>query len=105
MGSRRGFGNRQFACKNLQMGTSAPLIDRFGAIIFDKDGTLLNFSATWDKAIYEAIERSAPHDLPKQSAIASLLGFDLEQRTVLLDAPLVHASNTEIAAMVNGLVD
>mmetsp|Transcript_31178 Transcript_31178/g.72527 ORF Transcript_31178/g.72527 Transcript_31178/m.72527 type:complete len:239 (-) Transcript_31178:186-902(-) len=87
------------------MRTSAPLMDRFDAIVFDKDGTLLDFSATWDKAIYEAIERSAPNDVPKQSAIASLLGYDLERRTVLLDAPVVHASNTELAAMLNGLVD
>lgn len=81
------------------------LASRFDAIVFDKDGTLLDFSKTWDAAIAQAIEASAPDDRAKQDAIASTLGFDLEERTCLVDAPVVHRSNTELAAMLAPLTD
>lgn len=84
---------------------AAPLYARFDAIVFDKDGTLLDFSATWDPAIYEAIRSAAPEDEAKQAKIADLLGFDLQARTCLTDAPVVHQSNTELVELVSPLTD
>ena len=31
------------------------LARRYAAVIFDKDGTLLDFAATWDRGIAEAL--------------------------------------------------
>ena len=78
---------------------------RFDALVFDKDGTLLDFSATWDPAIAEAIEWSAAADLARQGEIAQALGFDMEKRTCLVNAPVVHDSNTRLAEMLNPLTD
>ena len=90
--------------------TTAPLPSgtiaaRYDAIIFDKDGTLLDFGRTWDVAIHEAIVASAPSDAKQQSAIASALGFDLERGTTVVDAPVVHKSNTELVALLAPLTD
>jgi len=81
------------------------LMSRFDAIVFDKDGTLLDFSATWDPAIHESILTLAPDDSAKQQVIASLLGFDLERRTCIVDAPVVHQSNTQLEALLSPVVD
>ena len=35
------------------------LARRYAAVIFDKDGTLLDFAATWDRGISEALSRVA----------------------------------------------
>ena len=52
---------------------------RFDAIIFDKDGTLLDFSATWDPN--SLCHRVFGRWRRKLQEIASTLGLDMEKRT------------------------
>lgn len=72
----------------------------FAGVVFDKDGTLLDFAATWNPAIGIAIETLADGDLAAALHIAEGLGYDLDARVTLPDAPLMAASNAEVAAMV-----
>ena len=51
------------------------LARRYSAVIFDKDGTLLDFAATWDRGIAEALSRVAAD---KRRLAAEALGFDLD---------------------------
>ena len=81
------------------------LAAKYGAVVFDKDGTLLDFAKTWDPAIEGAIKGAAPSDDTKQRAIADVLGFDLEQRTCMLNAPAVHLSNSQLEQMLNPITD
>jgi len=83
----------------------APLTQRFGAIIFDKDGTLLDFSSSWDPALMRAICAAAPDDQAQREAIAQVLGFDLEAQSSRIDAPFVHMPNTELEELLTPLTD
>ena len=55
------------------------LARRYAAVIFDKDGTLLDFAATWDRGISEALSRVAAD---KRRLAAEALGFDLDEPPV-----------------------
>ena len=83
----------------------AALAARFDAIVFDKDGTLLDFGATWHGALFDAITEVAHNDMAQQTAIASALGFDMEARTTIPDAPFVHQSNDELALLLSPITD
>ena len=72
----------------------------FAGVVFDKDGTLLDFDATWNPAIGLAIDTLADGDLAVALHIAEGLGYDLDARVTLPNAPLMAASNAEVAAMV-----
>jgi phosphoglycolate phosphatase len=72
----------------------------FAGVVFDKDGTLLDFAATWNPAIGLAIDILADGDLAVALHIAEGLGYDLDARVTLPNAPLMAASNAEVAAMV-----
>ena len=50
------------------------------AIIFDKDGTLLDFGGTWDEAVGLAFD--AIQDVVLRKEVAELFGYDLEYRYV-----------------------
>ena len=65
---------------DLDFDESMPLCSRFQGIVFDKDGTLLDFAETWDPAIFAAIRKAAVGDLARQQAIADELGYDLRHR-------------------------
>jgi phosphoglycolate phosphatase len=70
------------------------------AVVFDKDGTLLDFERTWNPAIARAIHILADGDDAVAALIASTLGYDLVARMTLPGAPLIAASNGEIVAML-----
>lgn len=74
--------------------------DAFAGVVFDKDGTLLDFAATWNPAIGLAIETLADGDPAAALHIAEGLGYDLDARATLPDAPLMAASNAEVVALV-----
>ena len=82
----------------------ASLAAKFDAIVFDKDGTLLDFAATWYPAIYAAIRAAAPTE-EAAGKIASALGFDMESRTCAPDSPVIKSSMAELEALLSPHTD
>ena len=88
---------RATACRSAGSLVSGALASRYSAIIFDKDGTLLDFAASWNPAIHDAVCKVAgPTNSKLQSDIAAAIGYDMALRAPLPDAPIIHASNSEV---------
>lgn len=80
---------------------ATPLAMAFDALVFDKDGTLLDFAKTWDPAIFAAIRECAVGDLERQNAVAEVLGFDMRARRCKPGAAVVHLSNGRLARLLD----
>lgn len=66
------------------------------AVLFDKDGTLFDFQATWAAVADETLERLAP-DPALRGRLAALGGYDPLRREFATGAPLVAGSVRETA--------
>lgn len=75
------------------------------AVIFDKDGTLVDFHSTWDESLGRTIDRLLGHDLHARAQVAAGLGFDLESRTILDDAPFVAESGQTLGRIIEPFID
>ena len=65
------------------------------AVLFDKDGTLLDFHATWDPAVREALHATASSPAAVEAAAAAI-GFDLETSAFRDDSIFVAEPNDVI---------
>jgi phosphoglycolate phosphatase len=85
---------------------SSPTPARKGAgtirgILFDKDGTLFDFAATWVPA-YEAAAAAMARAVGRPGLAPRLLavgGYDAERRVFVPESPLACAGNDEIIAL------
>jgi phosphoglycolate phosphatase len=68
-------------------------------VLFDKDGTLVDFDETWGPATYAIIAALAGGDPERMRAQADRLGFLLEAKRFLPDSPLISGSLPHYAAM------
>lgn len=66
-------------------------------ILFDKDGTLLDFDATWSPVIQQAAMVIAGHDTALARILLAEGGYDLESRTTAPNSLLAAANTVEIA--------
>ena len=73
-------------------------------VIFDKDGTLVDFHATWDPATGAGL-RSATRDEATLRAAADAIGYDLETDTIRPDSIFVAETNDVIFAALEPYVD
>ncbi|RBI86556.1 HAD family hydrolase [Rhodosalinus halophilus] len=73
---------------------------RAGAVLFDKDGTLFGFHATWSAFAAEVIEELAAGDAALAQSVARALGFDLAERRFHRDSPVIAGTNREVAELV-----
>ena len=73
------------------------------AIIFDKDGTLLDFGGTWDEAVGLACD--AIQDVVLRKEVAELFGYDLEYRYVLPTSAFVSESVDTTDQILSELID
>jgi phosphoglycolate phosphatase len=71
---------------------------RIEGVLFDKDGTLFDFEATWRDAVAGLLAMLAPGDRARQSAIGEAVGFSLETRRFTAGTPLVAGSVDDLAA-------
>ena len=69
------------------------------AILFDKDGTLFDFSGTWDVWGARLIDELSGGDATLAQAIARATRFNLEARSFRPDSPVIAGTNREAAEL------
>lgn len=74
------------------------------AVLFDKDGTLVDFHATWDAATEVGL-RAATLDNASLRAAAEAIGFDLATHRFRSDAVFIAESADVIMAVLEAHVD
>ncbi|MED5293241.1 MAG: HAD family hydrolase [Actinomycetota bacterium] len=73
------------------------------AVIFDKDGTLLDFHATWNEAIGSAFDLVV--DLNAKERAAELFGYDLAERRVLPHSAFISETSETTDNLIADLID
>lgn len=68
-------------------------------IIFDKDGTLYDFAATWNGWTWDVIDDSTGGDPAKAERLAAALRFDLGTGRFLPDSPVIAGTNRDAAEL------
>jgi len=68
-------------------------------ILFDKDGTLLDFDATWRGFARDVLQALAPGDRALQLALGDAVGADLRTGRFRAGSPIVAGSTAEVAAI------
>jgi|SRR5579863_3291257 len=69
------------------------------AVLFDKDGTLIDFHRTWGPATYEMMRALAKGDEAALLRQAEALHFSLETRRFLMTSPLIAGSSASYGAL------
>lgn len=72
----------------------------FDAVIFDKDGTLLDFQKTWGGVVERVVRALAP-SVDDGKRIADELGFSLDTYAFAPDSVLIAESNAVIADRIS----
>jgi len=65
------------------------------AVVFDKDGTLVDVEATWGPAMAAAV-RAIVESPATQVEVADAIGLDLQSETLVPDGPIIAESNDEL---------
>ncbi len=73
---------------------------RVDGIIFDKDGTLFDFRATWDVWALGVIEELSGGDAALAQRIADAAVFDLANGAFLPESPIIAGTNREAAEAI-----
>lgn len=69
-------------------------------VLFDKDGTLLDFEATWRGFAQEMLAELAPGDAGLQARLGDLIGLDPGTGRFRPGSPIVAGSTAEVAALL-----
>ena len=69
-------------------------------IVFDKDGTLFDFTATWGAWCRNFIVAFAQGDPALMARLADVLGYNLDRSTIRPDAIVIAQTNAQIAAQI-----
>jgi len=73
-------------------------LDGVAAVVFDKDGTLVDFHRTWDPVVERFLHEMCGDDRRLLEGAAKSVGYDLATGTLLETSPVVADSNAEVAA-------
>lgn len=74
------------------------------AFLFDKDGTLFDFAATWNGWAAGVLETLAQGDPDAKAAMAEVISYDLERQAFNPDSLVIAGSNDEVAEVLAPLV-
>lgn len=74
-------------------------------IVFDKDGTLFDFNATWGAWARGVFEAEAKGDMAKLTALADRLGYDLDTGLFHPSSIVIASTAREIAQAAMPLLD
>jgi phosphoglycolate phosphatase len=66
-------------------------------IIFDKDGTLFEFAATWEAWAQAFLLRMTDNDRDKARELGVLIGFDMDSRSFARDSVVIAGTPGEVA--------
>ncbi len=72
---------------------------RIDGILFDKDGTLFDFGASWNAWAGSVIDETARGDSGRASRLAEALRYDLAARAFLPDSPVIAGTNRDAAEL------
>ena len=75
-----------------------PSLAGVAAVVFDKDGTLVDFHRTWDPVVEKFLREMCDSDQQLLEGAATAVGYDLAHQTLLHTSPVVADSNAEVAA-------
>ena len=75
------------------------------ALLFDKDGTLFEFAATWNSWTESLIRDLAQGQDDVARELASVLGFDLDAGALQPDSIAIACANAEIATAIASVID
>lgn len=78
---------------------------RADGILFDKDGTLFDFNATWVAWVDRVIADLTGDDVTLRDALAGVLGFDLAAHAFLPTSPVIAGTPDEIAAALEPVLN
>lgn len=67
------------------------------AVLFDKDGTLFEFGATWESWAQSFLLRATNGDRTRAALIGQHIGFDLEKRVFSPDSVVIAGTPQEVA--------
>ncbi|MDO6588277.1 HAD family hydrolase [Salipiger sp. 1_MG-2023] len=70
---------------------------RADAVLFDKDGTLFEFGATWDAWGRKTLMALSGGDAALMAALAQASGFDLVNQRFTADSPVIAGTNRQAA--------
>ncbi|WP_204115843.1 HAD family hydrolase [Shimia biformata] len=73
---------------------------RADGILFDKDGTLIDFAGTWNAWAGQMIADFAEGDIETANRIADALAYDLANRTFLPHSAIIAGTNRDAAEAV-----
>lgn len=65
-------------------------------IVFDKDGTLFEFAATWEAFTESFLLRATDHDRERATRIGAEVGFDLGRRKFSKDSVIIAGTMEEV---------
>jgi phosphoglycolate phosphatase-like HAD superfamily hydrolase len=83
----------------------SPLLDEIDLVVFDKDGTLLDFHAMWGGWAVELGARlDAATRRPVAGDVFATIGFDPSSGRVTAGAPLAVATMTEIREVIAAVI-
>ncbi len=77
---------------------------RIKGALFDKDGTLIDFTATWRGLVDRMLTDYAGPDEALAEALGAAIGFDRRTGLFLPGSPVVSGSTGEIAALLAALL-
>jgi phosphoglycolate phosphatase len=86
------------------MPTSEPVTKVIRAVLFDKDGTLIDFRATWLPAYEAIVRRLVDSDEQAADRLLTAGGYDRASGRIDPTSVLAAGTNVEIAALWAGLI-
>jgi phosphoglycolate phosphatase len=73
-------------------------------IIFDKDGTLFDFNATWGVWTQKMLTAEAGDDAVLFARLADALGYDVQTKTFRRDSMVIASTAGELAEMIRSVL-
>ena len=75
---------------------------RCDGLLFDKDGTLFDFQATWSGWFLNVLAQLSQGDLTKQKKLAEAIDFDLSEQAFFAHSVAIAGTNQDLVEALIG---